>query len=69
MCGKCAANLVNSAAQVRQIFAKCAAKVRRFFFNYIGFLCWKAAQILIHEVRLITLFIRMERVRPVRNIS
>ena len=31
MCGKCAANLVNSAARVRRIFAKCAEKVRRIF--------------------------------------
>ena len=58
MCGKCAAKLVNSAARVRRIFAKFASKVRRFFFNYVGFLCWKAAQILLHEVSLIILSIR-----------
>ena len=37
MCGKYAANLVNSAARVRRIFAKCAAKVRRIFFNKVVF--------------------------------
>ena len=33
MCSKCAANLVNSAARVRRIFAKCAAKIAANFFN------------------------------------
>ena len=36
MCGKCSENLVNSAARVRRIFAKCAANVRRVFLNYVG---------------------------------
>ena len=37
MCGKGAANLVNSAARVQRIFAKRAANVRRMFFNYVVF--------------------------------
>ena len=54
-------NVANSAASVRQVCGKCAASVRQsavIFFNYVGFLCWKAAQILLHEVRLIILSIR-----------
>ena len=54
MCGKCAADLVNSVARVRLIFVKCAAK----FLNYVGFLFWKAAQIFLYEVRLIIISIR-----------
>ena len=58
MCGKCAANLVISSARVRRILSKCAAIVLRIFFNYVGYLCWKAAKTLQHEVSLIILSMR-----------
>ena len=48
---------MNSVALVRRIFEKCAAKVRRIFFNSVGLLCLKAAQI--YEVRLIIISITM----------
>ena len=46
-----------SAFEVRPIFAKCAANVQRIFGNYVAFLCWKAAQTLLHEVSLMILSI------------
>ena len=50
--------LVLNCLIVLRIFAKCAANVVRILFDYVGFLCWKAAQTLLHEVSLIILYIR-----------
>ena len=80
MCSKFAVNLVNSAAQVRQIFAKGAANVRRIVskyvccmyvcfvcWNYADF-CWKASQTLLHEVSLV-IFLKEKKSNYFRAVA